>query len=327
MKFGGTVCFIFICLVAVFAGVLLPACGKKGEPTLVSFFKPAPVMKISVLHREDALLLSWSYSVSSEMQDMIKGFSLEKAVGSPANNTPVFKKVVFLPVSKTRYTDKDFTPGKVYFYRIRVLSARDIVSDQSPAIKVVPAVLPPPPDGLSSEVKNDSVEIRWAKVPGKVKYNIYKSHEKNVSAGELLNKTALSEPFYSDKVDTRLPSYYFVRSLLDSEIKDEGFPSEVLEVDPSSFVPSKPSALTYVYVPQGLVLLWNANPESWVKGYRVYRKRDKGGFGLIGETTTPTFKDKEPLTAGTVYRITALGPSRESEASEPLEVNPPQEGG
>lgn len=307
-------------------GALLPSCGKKGEPTLLTFVKPAPVRNITVLHREDALLLSWPYDVSSDMQDLIKGFYLEKAVGAADNKPTAFKNVVFLPVSESHYTDKDFTAGNSYFYRILVLSVRNITSDQSPVIKVLPSVPPPAPEGLSYEVKNDAVEIRWKAVPGKVKYNIYKSREKNVSTGALLNKAALGEPFFSDKVETHLSSYYFVRSLIDSDIKDEGFPSEVLEVNPSNFMPSKPAGLKYVYAPKGLVLLWNENPETWVKRYHVYRKKAvESGFRLIGEAVTPAFKDNDPLTSKTTYYITAIGPSSESGTSELLEVNPPQE--
>ncbi|MBF0557912.1 MAG: fibronectin type III domain-containing protein [Nitrospirae bacterium] len=304
---------------------MLTSCGKKGEPTLVTFVKPAPVTNISVVHREDALLLSWSYSVSSDMQDLIKGFYVEKAVGNSDKIPTEFKNIVFLPANVTHYTDNDFTAGTAYFYRILVLSVRNIISDQSPVIKVTPLMLPPAPAGLSYEVKNDAVDIRWKAAEGKIKYNIYKGRDKNVSSAVLLNKSALSGPLFSDKVETYLPSYYFVRSLLDSDIKDEGFPSEVLEVNPADFVPSKPSALKYVYARQGgLVLLWNENPETWVKRYHVYRKRaTESNFGFIGEAVTPTFKDNSPLNSQTTYYVTALGTSREGGASALLEVNPP----
>ena len=97
-------------------------------------------------------------------------------------------------------------------------------------------------------------------------------------------------------------------------------------MNPSDFVPSKPSGLKYVYVGQGLELLWNENPETWVKGYHVYRKRaTESNFRFIAETVTPAFKNNNPLTPRTSYYVTAIGPSREGGASEPLEVNRPQE--
>ena len=309
----------FICLLVL----MLAACGKKGDPTLTTFVKPPPVKNITVLHHENSILLSWSYSPSPDMQELIKGFYIEKAVGAGDNNPAEFKKTVFLPGTMNHYADTDFEAGRPYFYKILVYSVRNIISDQSAVVKVIPEVLPPPPQGLFFEVKNDAVEIRWNKVPGKVKYNIYRSNKQNEFTESPLNKAALSEPLFVDKVETGSRLYYRVTSLLETDIKDEGFPSKVLEVDPMTFVPSKPSGLKYVYTEQGVVLMWKENPESWVKRYRIYRKRTgESRYSLIGEAVTPTFKDIEPVTSKTLYCITALGPSGESAALEPLEVSP-----
>ncbi len=310
--------------VFIFLMALLLSCGKKGDPTLATFVKPAPVRNITALHRENSILLSWSYSVSSDSPELIKGFYIEKAEGAGDNNPGAFKNIVFLPGTVTKYTDTDFVAGRAYFYKMRVCSVRNIISDQSPVVKVLPSLLPPPPSGLSYEVKNNAIEIRWKEVHEKVKYNIYKSNKKNIFSGTPLNKAALGEPLFRDRLETGPASYYVVRALLDTAIKDEGFPSEVLEVAPGTFVLSKPSALKYVYAPKGVVLIWNENPEQWVKRYRVYRKRaGESSFSVIGEAVTPTFKDNDALTSKTFYCITALGPSVESALPEPLEVNPP----
>jgi hypothetical protein len=311
----------FIFLLAL---LMLAACGKKGEPTLTTFVKPPPVKNISVVHRENSILLSWSYPASPDMQELIKGFYIEKAGGAAGDNVPAeFKNIVFLPGTEHHYTDTDFKTGTTYFYKIRVYSVRNVISDPSAVVKVAPAELPPPPQGLFFEVKNDAVEIRWDKLPGKVNYNIYRSNKKNVFPESPLNKAALSEPLFIDKVETGSPLCYVVASLLDTDIKDEGFPSKVLEVDPETFVPSKPSDLKYVYAPAGVVLIWKENPESWVKQYRIYRKHAlESSYTIIGEAVTPTFKDNDSVTSKTLYYITALGPYRESAASEPLEVSP-----
>src|SRR5208283_866100 len=307
----------------IFALLLLVACGKKGDPTLTTFVKPDPVKNIAVVHRENSILLSWSYSVSPDMQELVKGFYIEKAVGRGDNNPAEFRKLVFLPGTVNHYKDTDFEAGRPYFYKLRVYSVRNIISDPSAVVKVIPAVLPPPPQGLFFEVKNDAVEIHWNKMPGKVKYNIYRSNKKNVFPESPLNKAALAGPLFVDKVETGSPLYYEVSSLLDTDIKDEGFPSEVLEVDPGTFVPSKPSGLKYVYAPQGVVLMWKENSESWVTQYRVYRRRAmESSYNIIGEAVTPTFKDNEPVASDTFYYITALGPSRESVVMEPVEVSP-----
>ncbi len=322
MKPGGFVKSPYVALFLL-ALLMLAACGRKGEPTLTTFVKPAPVKNISVVHRENSILLSWSYSTSPDMQELVKGFYIEKAVGAGDNSPEEFSKAAFLPGNVNHYTDTDFTAGRPYFYKIRVYSVRNVISGPSPVVKVIPAALPPPPQGLSFEVENDAVEIRWNKLPGRVKYNIYRSNKQNMSPKSPLNKAALSGPLFMDKIETGSPLYYVVVSLLDTDIKDEGFPSEVLKVDPETFVPSKPSGLKYVFAPKGVVLMWKENPELWVKQYRVYRKRaGESIYSIIGEAVTPTFKDNESVTSKTLYYITALGPSRESAALEPIEVSP-----
>ena len=65
-----------------------------------------------------------------------------------------------------------------------------------------------------------------------------------------MNKAALGEPLFRDRLETGSPLYYVVAAS-DTAIKDEGFPSEVLEVDPGTFVPSKPSAFEICVCPEG----------------------------------------------------------------------------
>ncbi len=252
---------------AVLISAMLLSCGKKGPPTLTTFAKPAAVGNITAVHRGNSILLSWPYS---DTGDLVNGFYLEKAEGSAA----VFRKIAFLPDTARHYVDTDFETGGTYFYRITVLSLRKVLSDPSPVLKVVPAVLPLPPSGLAYELTNDSVKVRWNEVPEriemtmystlprtehrlnlesgagpgdkfwlltgvksvtiKVKYNIYKSNEKKVFPEAPLNRTGLNGPSFSDSVETRLATYYVVRSFLDRPLKDEGLPSEVLEVNPEN---------------------------------------------------------------------------------------------
>ncbi|MBF0505827.1 MAG: hypothetical protein HQL09_03230 [Nitrospirae bacterium] len=347
---------IFFLVSAVIISVMLVSCGQKKPPSLKTFAKPAPVGNITAVHRENSILLSWSYSDTS---DFVKAFYLEKAEGSAVT----FRRIAFLPDTTRHYVDTDFVIGGTYFYRITVLSLRNVLSKPSQVLRVDPAVLPPPPSGLYYELTNDSVKVRWNGVPErtemtmystlprsehrlnlesgaelrkkfwlltgvksisiKVKYNIYKSNEKKSFPESPLNRAALNDPAFNDGVETRMPTYYVVRSFLDRPLKDEGVPSEALEVNPETFVPSRPSGLKYVHAPNGLALIWNENPETWVKSYRVYRKKaGESSFRAIGEAITPTFRDADPLTSRTEYYVTAVGPLRESAPLEPVEVNP-----
>jgi hypothetical protein len=50
-------------------------------------------------------------------------------------------------------------------------------------------------------------------------------------------------------------------------------------------------------------LYWDLPEESWVTGFRIYRKKAGQDYQLIGETQIPVFVDKEPAVTERDYRI------------------------
>jgi hypothetical protein len=312
-------------IIAVLSVLFIISCGQKGDPTLKSFEKPMAVKEIRAVHREDELVISWSYPALE--REKIKGFYIEKAIGNgqeAMGKRQEFKNIIFLKSDASQFVDKDFKIKHEYFYRIRVYSLRDIISDESPIIKATIGELPEPPVRLSYRVTDDSIEIAWhGQEAVGIRYNIYKSYESGKYSASPINSSPLKEPFLKDRVETGKPVYYTVRSLLDTEIKDEGYPSEELEVNPESFIPSKPTGLKYVPSEKKVYLMWNENPETWTKGYRIYRKRiSENEFRLTGEAVTPAFTDNEPLSSKRSYYITAVGPKKESIPSDVVEVHP-----
>lgn len=309
--------------------LLVSSCGKKGDPTLKTFEKPMPVNEIRAVHREDELIISWSYPSSERAK--IKGFYIEKAIGDgqgAIGKRQEYKNIAFLKNDISQFIDKDFKTGNHYFYKIRVYSIRNVISDDSPIIKAAPKELPKPPVKLSYRLTNDSIEITWQAVGSDqeaagIRYNIYKNYEMGKYSVSPVNSRPLKEPVFKDRIEKEKTVYYAVRALFDTELKDEGYPSEDLEVNPESFVPSKPAKLKYVPSEKKVYLMWDENPEIWVKGYRIYRKRaSEAEFKPIGESVSPAFTDNEPLSSKTIYYVTALGPRKEGIPSDSVEVHP-----
>jgi hypothetical protein len=88
-------------------------------------------------------------------------------------------------------------------------------------------------------------------------------------------------------------------------------------VNPADFMPPAPEELQAVPSRENVTLIWKESPATWVSGYRIYRETDtKKGFVAIGETQTPAFLDPEKPATKRSYRVTALGPSRESRPAE-----------
>ncbi|MEW6738662.1 MAG: fibronectin type III domain-containing protein [Nitrospirota bacterium] len=315
---------LLLALLLICSALFIISCGRKGDPTLKTFEKPIPVKEIRAVHREDELAISWSYPASERAK--IKGFYIEKAeIKSQESGvqSPEFKNITFLKNDISQFVDKDFKTKQEYFYRIRVYSLRDIISDESPILKIKPLPLPDRPTGLKYSVTKDSVVIKWDWVCAEFKYNIYKSYEKGKYPASPLNNIPLTATSFSDKVEKDKPAYYTLRALLDTNIKDEGYLSEELEVNPETFIPSQPHNLKYVPSEKKVYLMWDENPEVWIKGYRIYRKKGmETEFTLIGESTLPAFTDNEPLSSKRSYFITAVGPGKEGTPSETVEVHP-----
>lgn len=315
---------LLLLLLLICSALFIGSCGRKGDPTLKTFEKPMPVKEIRAVHREDELIISWSYPASERAK--IKGFYIEKADIKNQESgvrSPEFKNITFLKNDVSQFVDKNFKTKQEYFYRIRVYSLRDIISDESPILKIKPLPLPDRPTGLKYSVTKDSVVIKWDWVCDEFKYNIYKSYEKGRYPASPLNNIPITATSFSDKVEKDKPAYYTVRALLDTNIKDEGYPSEELEVNPETFIPSQPHNLKYVPSEKKVYLMWDENPEVWVKGYRIYRRKGmEAEFKLIGESTLPAFTDNEPLSSKRSYYITAVGSGKEGIPSETVEVHP-----
>jgi len=302
---------VLLCLICLCSFV---GCGKKGNPTMRSFEKPDAVKEMRALHRDGKVTISWSYSRQARI--LIKGFYIERAEGlSP------FETIVFLQGDAVHYNDDRIEMNKEYRYKIRVYSMRNVISDDSPELKVVPLKLPAPPTDVTYRLTNDAVEITWGKGEDGITYNIYRSAEKGKYQAPL-NAKPLDKPFFRDGVGVEKTVFYSVRSIVESTIRNEGDPSADLEINPQSFIPAMPTDLRYVTSQNKGYLSWRENAETWIKGYKVYRARASGESLPVATVPVPLFVDDDPVTAGTSYYVTALGPVKESRPSEVVRVNP-----
>lgn len=295
--------------------LFLISCGKKGDPTLKAFEPPLPVSNITAIHQKEKIILKWFYP--SQQRQKIKGFHILRA----EQNRDDFKKIGIIENNISQYVDTDFEINHEYLYKIRVVSLKDMVTD-SDIIRVKPLPAPPPPTGIIFSIGNDSVQIKWNKM-NNYKYNIYKSYEKGKFQGIPLNSVPINENFFNDKIEKERTVYYAVSSLYDTEIKDEGNISDEIEIKPEDYIPSRPVNLQYVLSENGVYLLWQENPETWIRGYNIYcKEKDEDRFSLIGTSITPAFIDKRPLKDKRFYYVVAKGPVKESNPSEIIEIIP-----
>ena len=299
---------VFYCLLLT-ACCLLTSCGKKGDPTLKSYEKPDPPSVLRTIHRESEIILLWEFPKDKE--PAIKGFYLMKSTGRD------FEKIATLENNKRSYIDNDFKTGSTYKYKIVSQNLKGITSNDSNIIQIVPETSPPPPGNILFRIEHDSLILNWESAGDRIMYNIYKSNEKGIYHLMPLNKKPVKETSFRDNFDIKGPVYYTIRSLVGSDIRDEGSVSEEIEINPFEFIPSSPSGLQAVVKKENVYLIWKEAPETWVVGYKVYREiNKKEGFIFIGETQTPAFLDKDEPSTKRNYRVTALGPSKEGPPAE-----------
>lgn len=298
---------IFCLLLAVC--VLLSACGRKGQPTLKSYEKPAPPSGLSAIHRESEILLSWDFPKDKE--PTLKGFYLMRSSGGD------FEKLAFLENDRRSYTDTTFQIGTLYKYKIVAANLRGITGKDSNIITVKPETPPPPPKSVSCKAGRDSLLLAWESAGAGILYNVYKSYKQGVYSFRPLNKAPLTETSLTDSLDAKKVVYYTIRSLRGDAWRDEGNASEEIKIDPSEFVPSSPENLQAVATEESVYLTWKEPPETWATGYKVYRRIEgEKDFKLIGETLIPSFIDREAPSTKRNYMVTALGPSREGPPAE-----------
>lgn len=284
------------------------ACGKKEPPRLAVHEKPPVPSALKAIHREGELLLSWKYPEYAALE----GFVLMKAADGEFERIAMTKKPAYL--------DRDFMPGQSYRYRVLARDLRGLLSEASEEITVSPVQAPPPPEDISYEISRNSIRLSWGHPSHDVLFNVYKTKKEGQYPLTPANPEPLKEPSFTNGIDPSQEVFYTVRALRGGPLRDEGPPSEEVSIGPGDYLPSRPVGLKAVVLEDRVVLVWEENPETWVRGYRLYRAVEGGEFEGVGTAQTPTYTDMERPEGKVFYKVSAMGPVNEGPPSETLEV-------
>ena len=284
----------------------LSACGKKGPLSLASYEKPDAPSLLAVRHRQDAVILSWSYPEAKERT--IRGFLVVKSSGGE------FGRLVTTEVGARTLIDPAVTDGTRYRYKVFAQSLRGILSEASNTVTILPREAPLPPRGISLRPSGDSLELTWKASEKGASYNIYRSFEKGRYSPVPLNTSPIAATEFRDSLFAGRLAYYTIRAL--SEDLDEGAASEEITADPAAFIPPAPTGLRCVAAQGRIYLYWNEPGASWIRGFRVYRSSAPEKYVPVGETQIPSFVDPDTSAGERAYRVTALGPVQEGPAAE-----------
>ncbi len=315
MRPGSNFLILFFLCAALAA---LASCGHKTPLSLEAFRPPQPPVNLKAVQKENVISLSWSYAGPETIKDFIVEERYEKG-------TPPEKGRAGMPfrmigkVTAAAYS-RAIVFGRTYDFRVMAESGSGVIG--MPASIEVPALAPPPPPaGLRFKIGNEFVTLKWqaqGKWNGKnVFYNVYQGAP-GAKSKTLLNASPISQNMFDASPNPGAVTVYSVSGLLGRPFVYEGGSSGVT-VRPSDFVPARPATPTALKTAEGIRLIWNSNPESWVTGYRIY-KQINGKWEPDGFSSIPSYLDAG-ATSGT-YRITAVGSVAESPFSGSVCIPP-----
>jgi hypothetical protein len=226
---------------------------------------------------------------------------------------------------------REMVNRSVFFFGLRVIDSRGKPSDFTDLVQWDPIAVPLPPAGLRTRLFEDRVEVSWEAPPGNIDqsapavhkgYNIYRAEAGQDPA--LLNTTPVQAFLFEDRHIVPGTTYlYFVRATVSEAVPySESGDSESAKIEArDTFAPAQPARLQAVAAAGLITLLWDANGEIDLAGYRVWRRQEgKADFVLLTPQAIAenTYSDAEvEKNVRYEYAISALDRTgNESEKSE-----------
>jgi hypothetical protein len=306
-------------VLASLGGLLLlaPGCGKKGPLQAPLVLVPQRVETVKAFQRGSRILLAWTFSgkfidgrpldgpaeIEIWLQQRADGAAPASSASSAGDFSSRAARLAAVPVVSNVAEGKHayaLIAGawekKTYVFALRVKESRkQRLSEFSDEVTVRPGKLPLPPAVVRAEVLADRIDIRWeapeknfdGSTPVAVQaFHIYRTD----SAG---TRKLAAVPFpaaeWADRDFQFGKAYrYFIRSAATTaEPALESDDSPAIDVLPKDvFPPAAPSGLMAASGPDVITLVWDANADKDLGGYRVWRK-EEGQADFICLTDKP----------------------------------------
>lgn len=336
------------------SSLFLLSCGRKAPPVVPELKVPAAPGRLSALNRGNLVYLSWlkpSKNLSGKPLRDLMEFEIyrrqvhEEEEGSPASLLARVKAIMpeNAKVSGDSFEYVDDGEGKgliyerQYAYFIRAVNYQKEASPPSKEVTVRVYPSPVPPLGLTAIAGDGMVFLSWepsqlrtdgqplAKPP---RYHLYRGRTPSSHDPKHINPEPILGQSYVDFGLANEVSYYYVARAADNEAPPwhESLDSnEVAAIPTDRTPPSRPRHLGFALGPEGVRLAWNANSESDLLGYFVYRSLyPRVGFVRLHDSPIPliTYVDRTIAPSTTYYyAVSAVDSSpRQNESGLSQEV-------
>ncbi|MGB8225261.1 MAG: right-handed parallel beta-helix repeat-containing protein [Sedimentisphaerales bacterium] len=183
---------------------------------------------------------------------------------------------------------------------------------------------PAAPTGLSATGYNGSVGLDWddngeSDLDG---YNIYRSTTSG-SGYSKLNSSLLSNSNYTDDSVINNTTYYYVVTAVDVNEHESGYSSQSSATPADTNAPATPTGLEAAAGDQIVLLGWNANSESDLAGYNIYRSTTSGsGYIKLNSSLliAPDYNDSNVTNTITYYYVVTAVDTSSNESAHSSEV-------
>lgn len=231
-----------------------------------------------------------------------------------AKHTSDGKVFIASSLSTEEYTQ---SLGSTFIFTARALTRgfrhRAIRGEASNAAPQALLDVSPPLQGLKVTTTEKALILHWAApaeglsgkaVSGLRGYRVYRSAMEGSLGFRLVGEP--QEPSYLDPDFAFGKAYsYKVRAVFERDKQmAESEDSGVVKITPKDvFPPAAPTGLAATYVSGAVEVVWNANTESDLGGYNIYRRGETGPFEKINKALllSPVFRDSAVAAGHTYY--------------------------
>ena len=342
-----------VLLLALVASLLLPACGKKGDPMPPLRVVPQKIDDLAYVQQGEVVTLRMAYPATTVAGETLGGieaveiWSLTLPVEDPERPPQVVAPqiegqgallarlqgaelqsatrggeiVARLPLG-------DEGAGDLHAYAVRTVAVEGEASELSNIVTVIPAPAPPAPESLALEPGGEGIRVRWqAAGDGFEGFHVYRRLAFERGYGDPLAFVQEGESHLDETARFGERYIYTVTAVASLEPRRESAFATEREIRfEDRFPPAPPIDLVALPEASQVRLVWKASPSPDTIGYLVYRADPTGSFRALEEEpiTEPEYRDTG-LVGGLTYeyRVTAVdGEGNESAPSATVEAVP-----
>jgi hypothetical protein len=305
-------------------------CAKIGEPQPPEIHIPKPAADLTVHQVSNSIVLTFTKPVQNTdgseartlagvdvfrlLEDGNRGLRenslpedqfVQRAVRIRSIASPAFPNCLqgdsFVITDKPELPDHSSIYSHAFRYAVLFINKKSQTAGFSNQAFIAPIAIPLPPSGISAEVTEDFIRVRWtmpsenmdgSRPPRVAGYDVYKSYDPEKLPSAPVNPSPLSAPEFEDK-DFKFDQTYYYAVRTTGSIQNPhavSLLSDTMKVEARDvFPPAPPENFNAIREGSDVVLLWVPPPSPDVAGYRIYR-RDK-------KSDTRVLLQKDPVTA------------------------------